>query len=141
MNRNGPSFVTTQFHGNVRHFCLSEETRFSVTFRFNGNVHSNRRCANPTENRPETDRVTDKHWVMELHALHSHRHERLGQETFRLYFITCSYRSSLIDVAENDAAKYRPVRIRISWHHGDFDGKIALIRLLRHPFPTKATRG
>ena len=74
---------------------------------------------------------------MVFHTFRSRLHERSSRETPRTDFMTGSYRSDLIDVAEKHAAKYRSVRIRILRHHRNLDGKVALRKLLRLAFSKK----
>ena len=122
-------FVTSQVYRHVSDFCLGKLYDFSTPVGFDVHVHCDRCAPRFHQPRPETHNVSHEHGKVKLDAVHGHRDSRLIRPSGTPEFMMYSDRTCLIDVAQKYTAEDRPVRVRISGHHHDFDGKVSVIGL------------
>jgi hypothetical protein len=79
------------------------------------------------ERGPKADDVAYLHRSMELHAIHPYQHGLLSRPPRATNFMLGSYRTRQVDVAQDNAAKDRAVRIGVGRHHYDFDSQKSII--------------
>ena len=122
-------FVTSQVYRHVSDFCFGKLYGFSTPVGFDIHVHGDRCTSRFNQPRPETHNVSHEHGKVKLDAVHGHRDSRLIRPSGTPEFMMYSDRTCLIDVAQKYTAEDRPVRVRISGHHHDFDRKVSVIGL------------
>ncbi len=122
-------FVASHVYRHVSDFCLGKLYDFSTPVGFHVNVHCDRCAPRFHQPRPETHNVSHEHGQMEFDAVHGHRDKRPIGPSGTPDLMMCPDCARLVDVAQKYAAEDRPVRIRVSGHHHDFDRKVSVIGL------------